>query len=95
MLLDVHALTPHTGTHTHTHTCRHPDPESRPLVCAIVTQLQRPDFLLLQWSEGETSQYSEEARTLGTALENGHCLHVELQRRYLKEGGPTVERSEQ
>ncbi len=62
--------------------CRHPDPVCRPLACDLVTKLQRPDFIFLKWQAIETSRYPEEAQTLSTALENGHCLHMDLQRRY-------------
>ncbi|XP_064400769.1 tyrosine-protein kinase Srms-like [Halichondria panicea] len=68
--------------------CWHPDPECRPVACDLVTKLLRPDFIFLKWQASETSRYPEEAQTLGTALENGHCLHMDLQRRYCK--GPST-----
>ena len=62
---------------------RHPVPESRPITPQIIIGLQRPDFIYCKWSTKETSLYNEASRTLGTPLENGQCLHKDLQRKYL------------
>ena len=63
--------------------CRQPVPELRPVAPQIVTGLQRPDFIYMKWSPKETSLYSEASRTLGKPVENGQCLHKDLQRKYL------------
>ena len=52
--------------------------------------LQRPDFTYIKWSPEEESLYSEESQTLGTALENGKCLHVDLQKQYRTSESPTI-----
>ena len=45
--------------------------------------LQKPDYKYVEWSPEEEEFYSEKSRTLGEDLENGHCLHVDLQKKYL------------
>ena len=49
-----------------------------------MVSLQRPDFQLLQWSSSDKARYSLPARTLATAMKEGHDLYPELQRTYLK-----------
>ena len=46
--------------------------------------LQKPDFMLLHWSQ-EENKCVVEARTLGMPLEAGHHLHMDLQKTYLVE----------
>ena len=62
---------------------RHPKPGMRPQASDILVGIQRPDFILLRWSTNEIDLYSEVSRTLGTPLENGQCLHKDLQDMYL------------
>ena len=49
----------------------------------VNTRVQKPDFTFLKWSQEEISLYNKASRTLGTPLENGQCLHKDLQRKYL------------
>ena len=56
------------------------DPSKRPTFMEITTLLQKPDFQVLKWSREDWTTCSEEARTLGAALETGTQLHKDLQK---------------
>lgn len=69
------------STYTHAYMYRHPNPKSRPAANDVMIMLQKPDFKY-KWTDNEISRYSEEARTLGSGLENGHPLYQDLQQIY-------------
>ena len=61
---------------------RNPEPMCRPTFPEIQVELQRPDFKLLTWTAEDVAAYSEEARTLGAALEDGEELFTDIQETY-------------
>ena len=44
--------------------------------------LQHPDFQILKWTEKDIAAINENARTLASPLEEGHCLYQDLQNTY-------------
>ena len=70
------------------HSCinlyRNPKPNLRPEFCEIVVALQQPDFRILKWTQNDLATCdSEEAKVLGSPLEEGHCLYQDLQKMYV------------
>ena len=63
-------------------THRHPSPSSRPAFSETVVMLQHPDFQILKWTEMDVATLNENARTLASPLEEGHCLYPDLQNTY-------------
>ena len=63
--------------------CRNPEASSRPSFCAIIIELQHPDFEILKWSDKDKAAYSEKAMTLGSPIKEGASLFKDLQRTYL------------
>ena len=63
--------------------CRNPEATQRPTFFDVTVSLQKPDFMLLHWSVEEENMCKEDARTLGSPLEAGHQLHMDLQKTYL------------
>lgn len=49
----------------------------------IVTILNRPEYLLLAWSDEDKKIYDEKAMLIGETLAAGDTLYVDLQRRYI------------
>ena len=62
---------------------RHAEASQRPYFSDVTVLLQKPDFKLLNWSSEEVNMFRVEARTLGSPLEAGHQLHMDLQKTYL------------
>ena len=63
---------------------RNPEASSRPSFCAIIIELQHPDFEILKWSDEDKALYSEKAMTLGSPIEEGNNLFKDLQYTYLQ-----------
>jgi len=51
----------------------------------ITTELQKPDFQVLNWSTEDTASCSDASRTLGCPAEAGHLLYKDLQTRYVED----------
>ena len=67
----------------HGHLYRHPKPSIRPQFSDMVVALQQPDFQILKWTQTDIATFdSENARVLGSLLEEGHCLYHDLQFTY-------------
>ena len=62
--------------------CRHPESSKRPTFSELHTSLHKADSLLLEWSEEEKAMYSENARTIGAAFQEGELLHKDLHKKY-------------
>ena len=61
---------------------RHPNNELRPKFVDVVTILNRPEYLLLTWSDEDRKLYSEKELQIGQTLESGDNLYLDLQRQY-------------
>ena len=48
----------------------------------IVTILNRPEYMLLTWSDEDKKIYSEKAMQIGAMLEAGDNLYLDLQHQY-------------
>ena len=64
---------------------RHPDRSSRPDFRMLLTQLQRPDFKMLKWSEKDILAIGTEAAMLGAALDKATEVYKDLQEQYRAE----------
>lgn len=62
--------------------CRHPESSNRPSFSELHTSLHKSDALLLEWSDQDKATYSEKARTIGAAYQEGQMLHKDLHKRY-------------
>ena len=62
--------------------CRHPESSKRPSFSDLYAALHEADSLLLEWSEEEKAMYSENARTIGAAFQEGELLHKDLHKKY-------------
>ena len=55
----------------------------RPKLCHTLVSLQQPDFQILKWSEEDLAICdSENAKVLGSPVDNGFCLYKDLQSAY-------------
>ena len=63
---------------------RNPQAESRPSFPEVQVALHRPDYELLTWTDKDMTAHTNEARTVGAALEDGEELFTELQKSYIK-----------
>ena len=57
---------------------RHPNSDLRPEFGVIVTQLNRPDYVLLKLPQDE----NKDALTLKAPLKHSHDLYIDLQQQY-------------
>ena len=73
----------HSWSKDHQFPYRHPETVQRPTFAQLHASLQRPDNVLMEWSEDEQVKYSENARTIGAMFQDGEVLHNTLQRAYL------------
>ena len=62
---------------------RNPDKNSRPTFSAIVEVLNKPEEVLLHWSE-EDRMVHPQASVLGAPLDAASKLYLQLQRQYLQ-----------
>ena len=68
--------------HTLPYPCRHPEASSRPSFSHLLRALSQPETELLSWSE-EDIRVHPQAAMLGTPLEAGKDLYIELQNTYI------------
>ena len=55
----------------------------RPKLCLTLVRLQQPDFQILKWSEEDLAACdSENAKVLGSPVDDGFCLYKDLQSAY-------------
>lgn len=64
---------------------RHDDADSRPKFVDILKLLNQPEFKVLTWSPEDLEAYDDEARRIGSSINNGINLYTDLQYTYQKD----------